>query len=75
MCSKSYYGLYIKLEAPDENSILVYSSVGYLSEKIVLGNQTVTNIYLLGWVKFHAFGGNFSKFEHAKLSKRLTYSL
>ncbi len=33
-----------KLEAPDENSILVFSSVGYLSEEITVGNQTVIDL-------------------------------
>lgn len=34
------------LEVPDENSVLVFSSVGFNSESITVGNQTVINITL-----------------------------
>ncbi len=33
-----------KLDVPDENSVLVFSSVGYLSEEIVVGSRTVINL-------------------------------
>ncbi len=38
---------YYKLEAPDENSILVFSSVGYLQEEILIGNQTVIDLSMV----------------------------
>ncbi len=36
-----------KLEAPDENSILVFSSVGYLEEEITIRNQTVIDLTMV----------------------------
>lgn len=35
------------LEVPDENAVLVFSSVGYISQEIVVGSQTVINIKLM----------------------------
>ncbi len=34
------------IEVPDENSVLVYSFVGYISEEVVVGNRSVINISL-----------------------------
>ena len=34
------------LEVPDENAVLVFSSVGYLQEEITVGNQSVINLKL-----------------------------
>ncbi len=36
-----------KLEVPDENTILVISSVGYVQEEIVVGNQSVINMSMV----------------------------
>ena len=33
-----------KITVPDETEVLVFSSVGYLSEEITIGNQTVVNV-------------------------------
>lgn len=38
-------GNYI-LEVPDENAILVFSSVGYLSEEVIVGGKTVIDILM-----------------------------
>lgn len=35
------------LEVPDEGAILVFSSVGYVQEEIVVGNQSVININMV----------------------------
>ncbi|MCK5368215.1 MAG: TonB-dependent receptor, partial [Cyclobacteriaceae bacterium] len=34
------------LEVPDENSVLVFSSVGYLQQEVTVGNQSVINLKL-----------------------------
>lgn len=34
------------LDVPDENSILVFSSVGYIQQEVAVGNQTIINISL-----------------------------
>ncbi|MCG8308712.1 MAG: TonB-dependent receptor [Cytophagales bacterium] len=36
-----------RLEVPVENSLLVFSSVGFISEEIVVGNQSVIDIVLM----------------------------
>ncbi len=33
-----------KLDVPDENSVLVFSSVGYLSEEFIVGTQSMINL-------------------------------
>ncbi len=35
------------LDVPDQNSILVFSSVGFVSEEVAVGNQTVINMNLV----------------------------
>lgn len=35
------------LEVPDENSVLIFSSVGYVTEEIVVGSQTIINVKLI----------------------------
>lgn len=34
------------LNVPDENSILVFSSVGYVQQEVVVGNRTIVNVTL-----------------------------
>ncbi len=36
-----------KLDVPDENAILVFSSVGYTSEEVVVGTRSVINLTLI----------------------------
>ncbi|MCG8308548.1 MAG: TonB-dependent receptor [Cytophagales bacterium] len=36
-----------KLEVPDENSILVFSSVGYVQEEVAVGTRTVINMSMV----------------------------
>ncbi|MCG8306668.1 MAG: SusC/RagA family TonB-linked outer membrane protein [Cytophagales bacterium] len=35
------------LDVPDEESVLVFSSVGFISEEVTIGNQTVINITMI----------------------------
>ncbi|MCK5369705.1 MAG: TonB-dependent receptor plug domain-containing protein, partial [Cyclobacteriaceae bacterium] len=35
---------YYKLDVPDENTVLVFSSVGYVQEEVIVGSQTVINM-------------------------------
>jgi len=35
-----------KLDVPDENAVLVFSSVGFIKEEITVGNQTVINVVI-----------------------------
>jgi TonB-linked SusC/RagA family outer membrane protein len=35
------------LEVPDENSVLVFSFIGYVSQEVVVGNRTVINLSLV----------------------------
>jgi iron complex outermembrane receptor protein len=35
------------IEVPDEKAVLVFSSVGYISEEVIVGNQTVINLELV----------------------------
>lgn len=35
------------LDVPDENSVLIFSSVGFVTEEVMVGNQTVVNMTLL----------------------------
>ena len=37
---------YYSIEVPDQNAVLVFSSIGFLSEEITVGNQTEINMVL-----------------------------
>ena len=39
------------LDVPDENTVLVFSSVGYIQEEVLVGDQTIINITLVQDIK------------------------
>ncbi|WKN30655.1 TonB-dependent receptor [Porifericola rhodea] len=40
-----------KIEVPETESVLVFSSIGYLSEEVIVGNRTEVNVVLLPDIK------------------------
>ena len=41
--AKGFY----KIDVPDENAVLVFSAIGFISEEVVVGSRTVVNITLV----------------------------